>query len=142
MVDLPDINVWIALTLQGHPHHESAKRYWADEASAKLAFNSHTMFGLVRILSNVRQLGPKPLSPAEAWAVYRDWRRDEAVALAAEPKRCPLVLDGFVQAGLVQARTWSDAYLAAFAISGGFRLVSCDGDFKRFPSLNWLFLEG
>ncbi len=111
-----------------------------NEASAKIAFNSHTMHGLVRILSNVRQLGPTPLSPPEAWAVYRDWRRDEAVVFAAEAKRSPIVLDGYVQAGLVLPRTWSDAYLAAFAESGNLRLVSFDRDFKRFPNLNWLYL--
>ena len=36
------------------------------------------------------------------------------------------------------ARLHTDAYLAALAISNGWRLVSFDRDFKRFNGLNWL----
>jgi uncharacterized protein len=31
----------------------------------------------------------------------------------------------------------TDAYLAALAVSLGAKLVSCDADFGRFPSLRW-----
>jgi hypothetical protein len=37
--DLPDINVWLALAVQEHPHHAQAQRYWASlhEAGAARA---------------------------------------------------------------------------------------------------------
>ncbi len=40
-------------------------------------------------------------------------------------------------------RLWTDAYLAAFALAGGYRLVSFDRDFLRFRpyGLNLLLLE-
>ncbi len=60
---------------------------------------------------------------------------------AVEPTRCNVLLDGMVVSGLVQRRTWSDAYLAAFAESGNLRLISFDSDFSLFPNLNWLRLK-
>jgi predicted nucleic acid-binding protein len=36
---------------------------------------------------------------------------------------------------------WTDAYLAAFAITSGSRLVSFDADFARFPGLHFLHLK-
>ena len=38
-------------------------------------------------------------------------------------------------------RLWTDAYLAAFAITTGCRLVSFDADFQRFPALLLLHLN-
>jgi hypothetical protein len=38
-------------------------------------------------------------------------------------------------------RLWTDAYLAAFAISTGNRLISFDTDFMRFPNLDLLILK-
>jgi predicted nucleic acid-binding protein len=41
-------------------------------------------------------------------------------------------------------KVWMDAYLAAFAICGGLRLVTLDSDFSRFVSqgLSLQFIEG
>jgi predicted nucleic acid-binding protein len=39
-------------------------------------------------------------------------------------------------------KLWMDAYLAAFAITGGLRLVTFDKDFRKFENqgLDWLLL--
>lgn len=39
------------------------------------------------------------------------------------------------------SRHWTDTYLAAFAVSGGLRIVLFDSDFSRFPGLSFLRLE-
>ena len=38
------------------------------------------------------------------------------------------------------SRMWSDAYLAAFAVTGDLRMVTFDRDFNRFTGLNCLRL--
>ena len=43
--------------------------------------------------------------------------------------------------GNLQARLCTDAYLAALAISNGWRLVSFDRDFERFGGLQRLSLS-
>jgi len=98
------------------------------------------MMGLLRVLTSPHALGSHPLSVAEAWFTYREWRRDRAIVYEAEPAKCQLKLDEYVSGGLVQPKIWSDAYLAAFAESGEMRLVSFDADFGRFAGLNLLHL--
>ncbi|MDP1902558.1 MAG: hypothetical protein Q8K96_19230 [Rubrivivax sp.] len=56
--DLPDVNVWLALAVQEHPHHAAARQYWANEAAARLHFCRVTMLGLVRLLTQPRLMGP------------------------------------------------------------------------------------
>jgi uncharacterized protein len=38
-------------------------------------------------------------------------------------------------------RYWTDAYLAAFAISAGLRMVTFDRDFEKFEGLSLLLLK-
>ena len=76
----------------------------------------------------------------EAWRRYQSWREDQAVVLMEEPRGVEAHLDDLVERGLVVRKTWTDAYLAAFAISAELRLVSFDSDFERFPGLDLLRL--
>ena len=39
---------------------------------------------------------------------------------------------GLAVAETASPKVWMDAYLAAFAITGGLRLITLDGDFRRF----------
>ena len=50
-------------------------------------------------------------------------------------------LDRLLTDGLVTPRTWTDSYLAAFAMTEGARLISFDTDFQRYPDLDLLPLE-
>ncbi|MFI5385468.1 MAG: TA system VapC family ribonuclease toxin [Fimbriimonadales bacterium] len=139
-IDLLDVNVWVALSAPEHVHHDRARRYWEDEALPRIAFNSQTMLGLVRVCSSAGHFGGQPLSPEESWAVYIDWRKDTAVTHLREPSPCGSILDRFVSSGLVTPRRWTDAYLAAFAVAGSMRLVSFDRDLRVFPGLELLDL--
>lgn len=140
-IDLPDINVWLALSAPDHPHRDLAERYWREQASSRIAFNTVTMLGLVRISSNAAVLGGQPLTPADAWNVYLGWREMAEVTYVPEPKTCGVVLNRWVSSDAVTPRTWTDAYLAAFAVAGGCRLVTLDRDFRRFQGLDVLLLE-
>ena len=85
---------------------------------------------------------PNPLSPHEAWNTYRQFLLLPIIRWLPEPPTlddsyCALTCaPGFVH------RLWTDAYLAAFAISSQCRLVSFDDDFNRFAGLDFLHLSG
>jgi len=141
--DLPDINVWLALAVQEHPHHEAARRYWADARAESAAtgqsglgpdlwFCRVTMLGLVRLLCQPRAVGPGALDPSAAWALYARYRALPFVGLLAEPEGCDDALQAILGAGPLPPRGWTDAYLAALARSAGLRLVTFDRDFERF----------
>jgi predicted nucleic acid-binding protein len=38
-------------------------------------------------------------------------------------------------------KLWMDAYLAAFALAGGYRMVTTDRAFRQFPELDLLVLR-
>lgn len=141
--DLLDINVWLALAVQEHPHHEAARRYWADARTERAAagrsslgpdlwFCRLTMLGLVRLLCQPKAVGPGALDAAAAWSLYARYRALPFVGLLAEPESCDDALQAILHAGPLPPRLWTDAYLAALARSAGLRLVSFDRDFERF----------
>jgi toxin-antitoxin system PIN domain toxin len=136
-VDLLDLNVWFALLVPEHPFHPRARAYW-EEASDPFLVRV-TALGLLRLLTNAKAMDGKPLGVREAWEVYRELRLGSGVPLLEEPQGLDEVLADLVRGGL-SPRLWTDAYLAAFALAGGHRLVTFDQDFLRFPGLEVLRL--
>lgn len=140
-IDLPDVNVWLALTVADHPHHQRARHYWYEESSDEVAFCRVTALGFLRLLTNASMMGGQPLTVSQAWRAYSSLRRLPEVALAAEPEGCEDWLEKWALGTILTPRLWTDAYLAAFAKADGMRLVSFDGDFSRFDGLDRLRLE-
>ena len=65
-IDIPDLNLWLALIDADHAHHARARRYWEQEATSEIAFCRVTMLGLLRLLTNSRVMGGAPFTSAEA----------------------------------------------------------------------------
>lgn len=139
MNDLLDVNVWLALIDKRHVHHPVVSRYWADATVQSRAFCRVTANGFLRLCTHPKVM-PNPLSPHEAWIIYRQFLSLPIIRWLPEPPEldnayCALTCaPGFVH------HLWTDAYLAAFAVRSGCRLVSLDGDFKRFNGLDFLHL--
>ncbi|ULR40530.1 hypothetical protein [Thermus sp. NEB1569] len=58
-MDLPDLNLWFALLVPEHPFHPEAQRYWGVAAEPVLV--RVTALGLLRLLTNPKAMGGKPL---------------------------------------------------------------------------------
>ena len=145
--DLPDLNVWLALVVQEHPHHALARRYWDDVAMGRVLgqkqhFCRATMLGLVRLLCQPKLMGEGVLGLAEAHAIYRQLRDTEGVAFCADAESADAILAEWATdpSKPLPARLWSDAWLAATAEAAGLRLVSFDADFRRFSLTRCLIL--
>lgn len=133
--DLPDINVWLALAVEEHPHHAIASQYWAQVqgAAGTLWFCRVTMLGLVRLLCQPKVVGEGALGLATAWALYQRFRAIASVRLVGEPDDCDRHLAELVTAAApLPPRLWTDAYLAALCQASGLRLVTFDADFRQF----------
>lgn len=139
--DLPDVNVWLALSLPDHPHHPRAQRYWFDESGDQMVFCRITALAYVRLSTQPKVMDGEPLTVASAWQAYRAYRELPEVTLADEPHGCESQLEVWATQSLFGARLWTDAYLAAFAMVGAFRLVTFDHDFTRFSGLDLLHLK-
>ena len=134
--DLPDVNVWLALSYAPHPFHARATAYWQEACTSNtpLWFCRSTMLALVRLLAQPKVMGTDVLSLPSAMAVYQQWLSTPAVGLLLEP----LGLEAHVQSLLgtdttpLPNRLWTDAWLAATAEAAGLRMVTFDQDFERF----------
>jgi hypothetical protein len=93
--DLPDVNVWLALAVQEHPHHGVALQYWTTDAAARLHFCRVTMLGLVRLLTQPRLMGPAALDATAAHTQYERFAALPEVGLAAEPAEAGAVMRRF-----------------------------------------------
>lgn len=139
-IDLPDINVWLALACEDHQHHPSARQYWESESAGQLAFCRVTMLGLLRLATNTKVMQSHPFEPGEAWKIYRDFLALPEVLFLGEPTDIESPFAAYSEIAGFPANRWTDAYLAAFAHTAGCRMVSFDADFKRFSDLSLLHL--
>lgn len=144
---LLDVNVWLAVGFEAHPAHLTARGALLQASGREPALWCRaTQQSFLRLASN-------PVILA-AYQVPRATNRDALAALQAflalpqvDLAEEPPALEGlwWRLAGMAEAapKRWMDAYLAAFAIAGSYRLISLDQDFRQFRSfgLDLLLLE-
>jgi predicted nucleic acid-binding protein len=80
-------------------------------------------------------MGEDSLSSAGATAVYRQLASDERVNFAPEPPNIESAWISLMCAREASGSTWTDAYLAAFALEAGFRLISFDKGMRHWQAL-------
>ena len=94
-----------------------------------------SILAFIRIASNP-VVFRKPVSPADAWQVVRQWLRRDNVWIPTPGATHTEILESLLDAR-VTSRMVPDAHLAALAIEHGLTLCSTDADFARFPGLSW-----
>jgi len=134
-VDLADTNFWLSLTLEAHPHHKSACRWFEEKAERHtIVFNRATQQSYLRLLTQSLGTGYQPCSLAEAWNYYDLLIEDDRIRWTSEPAGLELVWRRMSQMNRCSPKLWMDAYLAAFSVSGGYRLVTFDQAYRQFES--------
>jgi toxin-antitoxin system PIN domain toxin len=134
---LLDINTWIALTVETHPHHAPARK-WYDEAPltrGDLVFCRQTEIGFLRLVTQeavMKRCHAKPLSNAEAVEFLTNVYDDPAVSQADEPAGTRSLWFKLADGPQAAPAAWMDAYLAAFAIALGAEIVTFDRDFQSY----------
>ena len=141
MPDLLDLGVWLPLSAPDHEHYPRARKYWDSEASDEMAFCRLTALALLRHLTNERILQDAALDGSAAWRALETWLAIPHVTLVAEPIGVDELLRDWATKLSLRGGAWTDAYLAAFASAGDYRLVAFDAEFRRFPGLNFLHLH-
>ena len=143
-VNLPDTNVWIALTLSKHQFHSAARDWFATQrGAASMLFCRATQQSFLRLLTTtnlMRLYGLPPMTNVQAWDVYERLMADARITWAAEPDGIEERWKSLASRGAASPKIWMDAYLAAFAITGAHWLVTTDAAFKQFEQLNAVFL--
>jgi uncharacterized protein len=124
----PDINVWIALTFEGHVHHVVARNWFvAQRGGARFFFCRFTQLGFLRLLTSEAVMGEdEVLSQSGAWRVYDRWIGDDRIEFMEEPSGLDPVFRGLTRLQKPAPKDWADSYLAAFADASQLTLVTFD----------------
>jgi len=123
----PDINVWIALTYEGHAHHSNAAAWFATlSEDATLAFCRFTQLGLLRLLTAEAVMSDEVMTQPQAWVAYDQWLQDPRVELVEEPAEIEIRFRALTRLRQPATKDWADSYLAAFATVGLLTLVTFD----------------
>lgn len=137
---LCDTNVWLALALSRHAHHPAA-RAWLDtiDEPTVVHFCRATQQSFLRLLTNRTVLGAygtAPLTNAEAWSAYAALLADHRITMTdQEPSGLETTWRTFAVRDSASPKVWMDAYLAAFALTGGFELVTTDAAFRQYRGI-------
>ena len=134
MADLLDVNLWLAFSVEGHPHHKAAMEAW--DGLNRPTFCRVTHLGWMRLLCNPQVMGKEVLEPQAAWEEYEKVLAGGVVHFLEEPPRLEPYLKALTVGATARRDFWTGAYLAAFAQSAGMRMVTFDAGFSRFKDLD------
>ncbi|MDX2179662.1 MAG: TA system VapC family ribonuclease toxin [Bryobacteraceae bacterium] len=135
MMYLVDVNVWLALVSEGHVHQKTAKAWFERLAAGSALFCRLSELSLLRLSTNANAMGVSAPTPQRAWEILETLLADERVREAAEPDGLMAHMRAITAAeSAMSGSSWTDAYLAAFAIAGGYALATFDKRIaKRYP---------
>lgn len=139
---LPDINVWLALTFVTHVHHNSAQS-WFDglPGDRRCYFCRFTQQDFLRLANNPKVFPQAAVTQDVAWKLYDTIVSDTRIEFASEPPLLEPIWRQFTGLPRFSPNAWSDAYLAAFALAGGYEVVTFDKGFAQYKNLRCKILS-
>jgi len=140
-MQLVDINVWLAIVLQSHINHLAAMTWIASAKKQTCCFCRVTQMGFLRLVTN-RKIYPLDAVPMiQAWQVYEQLLVDHHVVFVYEPVGIDVQLQRLTKLSTYSTNVWTDAYLAAFAITADLEMITFDKGFTQFAGLRRTILS-
>ena len=135
---LPDINLLLYAYNPHVPQHAAAAHWWkaAMNGDELIGLPNEVSLGFVRIASHPR-LGAATVPVDRARQVVETWLALPHVRVLAPPADHFAKVMNLVAQAMGSGPLISDAVLASYAIDNRAVLHTNDGDFARFPSLQW-----
>ncbi|MCL5098879.1 MAG: PIN domain-containing protein [Candidatus Omnitrophica bacterium] len=134
---LCDSNVFLALTLDTHPHHSRAVAWIETLPEGVTAlFCRATQLAFLRLLTVEPILKVEVRSNEEALAALDKLQSDSRIGfMANEPAGLEARWFKLARHASPAPKRWMDAYLASFAICAKMRFVTFDRGFEQFVPL-------
>lgn len=135
---LVDSSVWLAAVFPQHPHHARAQEELSIATPlAPAAFCRATQQHFLRLITTpqiLRAYAVEAMTNRSAWKTFELLRAHPSIAMHDEPPGAVALWHRLAAGDTASPKVWMDAYLAAFAISGGLSFVTLDRDFKRYEA--------
>ncbi len=142
MTCIADANVLFPLLVQGHAANEVAKAWWDEQPDATVGICLLTRLAVLRLLTNRVALNGTPVSPDEALSAWRRLSDDpRCFHIDAEPADHEPRFVALVCSREPTPNLWTDAWLAALAMSLEYEITTFDRGFKSFRGLKLHLLE-
>ena len=142
MPALCDVNVLLALVTDRHAHHAEAVNWLEGVAADEAVICRVAQTGLMRLLNNPAVMREEALNTAACWALWRRLLEDERFRFSPiEPPGLDAAFERLTSGRKYTPRLWTDAYLAAYAVTAGMTLVTFDKGFGSFPGLGCQLLQ-
>jgi toxin-antitoxin system PIN domain toxin len=134
-----DTSVWLAATFDQHPAHRVARQALREATATNPAvFCRATQQSYLRLISTaalVKAYGVQPLTNKNAMLALDQLQALPQVAWQSEPAGVFEFWRRLAALESASPKVWMDAYLAAFAMAAGLRLLTLDKDFKSFTPI-------
>ena len=140
-----DTNVWVALAFASHPQHRRATEAHRHASTDRPAiFCRATQLSFLRVSTTpavLHHYGVKAFTNRDALVALKQLVALPTVAYREEPANLLAVWHRLAVSSKASPKLWMDAYLAAFAMAGGYQMVTTDKAFKQFKGLDLLVLS-
>jgi uncharacterized protein len=142
MTCIADANVLFPLLVQGHAAYEVAKAWWDEQPDATVGTCLLTRLAVLRLLTNRVAMNGAPVSPDEALSAWHRLSDDpRSFHVDAEPADHETRFVSLVSSRQPTPNLWTDAWLAALAMSLDYEITTFDRGFKSFRGLKLRLLE-
>lgn len=132
-----DVNVLLALVAERHADHQTCVAWWKGRSDCEpVLICREVQAALLRLLSNSAVMGQEALTLSQAWSVYAHLLRNGGFKRVLEPCGLDVEWERLCRPFGRSPKVVMDAYLAAFAMAGGYTLVTLDRAFEQFGGLS------
>ena len=136
MAWLVDVNVLVALLNSRHRHCGKAIEWLEQrEHPDSVAICRVAQMGALRLLSQRAGMEKDTISPAEFWIGWDRMMSDVRFSIVGEPSFLEAEWRRITSLYPRGQCAETDAYFAAFGLSGGFIVVTFDHTFRRFEEI-------
>ena len=134
--NLVDVNVVLALLVEGHQFHSAVVRWFDTLEPADFGLCRIAQLGAVRLLANPSIMRDGVLTAGDAWNLVVAFAEDERVEFIAEPERVDHFLSLYLSGSGASHNHIADSYLAALSRCTERQLITFDRGFRNFEGLD------
>jgi len=121
-----DANVWLALLWSRHVHSEKAREWFEGAGDEQFFFCRFTQITVLRLLTTESVMGRDAKIMSQAWDLWDKIWADPRIEFLSEPEALESEFRKQSRLSTKSPKVWADAYLLAFTISAGLKLVTFD----------------
>lgn len=141
---LVDTNVWLALVISTHQFHDVVTNWFdglgPDDEALFCRSTQQSFLRLITTAGVLKQYDATAYSNAEAWTAYGRILAKDHIGFVELSLGVDAVWTRLSSRTTSSPKLWMDSYLAAFAIAGGYQLVTLDAGFRQFDGLDLVVL--